>query len=243
MYRSLDPAAIIKTARALSRRIAERFPGSGISRVSLELVALAEESAARVARLQRPHWPVRIAVGLGFVAILGAIGGLVISMPVRPHVAGLSEFLQGLEAAVSDVVFLGVSVFFLLNVEGRFKRRTALRAIHELRCIAHVIDMHQLTKDPERLLSPGMATASSPVREMSRFSLARYLDYCSEMLSITSKLAALYVQHRDDGVVLDSVNSVQDLATGLSAKIWQKIVILDTLGFQTAAPDTQGPRS
>ena len=27
----------------------------------------------------------------------------------------------------------------------------ALKAIHELRSIAHIIDMHQLTKDPERI--------------------------------------------------------------------------------------------
>jgi hypothetical protein len=55
-----------------------------------------------------------------------------------------------------------VAIYFLLTVESRVKRRTALRALHELRSIAHVIDMHQLTKDPEQLLSPAMSTASSP---------------------------------------------------------------------------------
>jgi hypothetical protein len=241
MYRALDPAAILKTSQALSNRIAERFPGSGLSRVSLELAALAQESAHRIGRLQRPLWPIRLAVLLGFLVILGIISGLLFSMPLRTHSVGLAEFLQGLEAAVNDVIFLGVAIFFLFNVEGRVKRRTALRALHELRSIAHVIDMHQLTKDPEQLLSPAMATASSPHREMTRFGLARYLDYCSEMLSITSKVAALYVQYLDDALVLNSVNSIQSLATGLSAKIWQKIVILDTLTLHPALPDARDP--
>jgi len=63
---------------------------------------------------------------------------------------------------------------------------------------------------------------------MTRFELARYLDYCSEMLSLTSKLAVLYVQRLDDPAVLAAVNDVQALTGGLANKIWQKIVILDT---------------
>jgi hypothetical protein len=64
---------------------------------------------------------------------------------------------------------------------------------------------------------------------MTRGDLARYLDYCSELLSITSKLAALYVQSLNDPVVLESVNGIQALTLGLSGKIWQKIMILDAI--------------
>lgn len=55
------------------------------------------------------------------------------------------------------------------------------------------------------------------------------LEYCSEMLSLTNKLAALYAQDSQDGVVLGAVRDVQELAGLLSGRIWQKIVILDTL--------------
>lgn len=116
-------------------------------------------------------------------------------------------------------------MFFLVSLETRLKRRQALEAIHELRSIVHVVDMHQLTKDPEVVLS--VATASAR-RAMTRPELARYLDYCSELLSLTSKVAALYAQHLTDSVVLDAVHEVEALATGLSGRIWQKIVILDT---------------
>ena len=236
MYRALDSEAIVATCETLRNRIAERFPDSGLSRVSLELLTVARESTARIDQLRRPNWPIRIAVCLGLVVILGATAGLILSMPFHTSVAGISELLQGLEAAINDVVFIGLAVFFLVTVENRLKRRAALRALHELRSIAHVIDMHQLTKDPEHLLSPPNPTASSPKREMNRFGLARYLDYCSEMLSIVSKVAALYVQNLDDAVVLSTVNDIQSLATGLSAKIWQKIVILDTVAIRGEAP-------
>lgn len=76
---------------------------------------------------------------------------------------------------------------------------------------------------------------------MTRFSLARYLDYCSEMLSITSKLAALYVQYLDEALVLSAVNDIQGLTGGLSAKIWQKIMILDTMAIRDVpAEETTG---
>jgi hypothetical protein len=56
----------------------------------------------------------------------------------------------------------------------------------------------------------------------------RYLDYCSELLSLTSKVAALYVQHLNDAVVLAAVNDIESLAASLSHKIWQKIMIIGT---------------
>ena len=61
---------------------------------------------------------------------------------------------------------------------------------------------------------------------MSAADLARYLDYCSEMLSLTGKVAALYVQNFEDGVALQAVNEIEDLTTGLSRKIWQKLTIV-----------------
>jgi hypothetical protein len=61
---------------------------------------------------------------------------------------------------------------------------------------------------------------------MSSFELSRYLDYCSEMLSLTGKVGALYVQNLHDPVALASVNEIETLTTGLSRKIWQKLMII-----------------
>jgi len=58
--------------------------------------------------------------------------------------------------------------------------------------------------------------------------LIRYLDYCSEMLSVTSKIAALYIQRFNDGVVLNAVSDVETLCSGLSGKVWQKLQIAES---------------
>jgi hypothetical protein len=236
MYRELDSQRILATTRTLSQRVAERFPGSGLSRVASELLAASEESESRLRQLRQPHWPVRLGVGfaiaaLATVTILAVAAALTVRL--APGIDGIGELLQVLEAGINDVLFVGLAIFFLLTLEGRLKRRAALRALHELRSIAHIVDMHQLTKDPEYMLSPQMATASSPVRSMTRFELARYFDYCSEMLSLTSKLAALHAQYLNDPVVLNAVNDVESLAGQLSRKIWQKIMLLDTVAART----------
>ncbi len=101
-----------------------------------------------------------------------------------------------------------------------------MAAIHQLRALAHVIDMHQLTKDPERSFFNEKRTYSSSMQTMNTFELTRYLDYCAEMLSLVSKVAALYTQNFDDTVILTEVNKLENLTTGLSNKIWQKIVII-----------------
>ena len=134
------------------------------------------------------------------------------------------------------MVFLSAGIVFLFTFETRLKRRRALIALHELRSLAHIIDMHQLTKDPERLLNRGAPTPASPVESMTTFELSRYLDYCSEMLSLIGKIAALYVQNFDDSVALSAVNEIEALTTGLSRKIWQKIMILHTLESEGRIP-------
>ena len=232
MYRELDSQRILATTRALSQRVAERFPGSGLSRVAGELRATAEESEVRLQRLRRPHWPMRLGVGIAIVALAAIAVAAALTVRLAPGIDGVGELLQTLESGINDALFIGLAIFFLVTLEGRFKRRAALRTLHELRSFAHIVDMHQLTKDPEYLLSPQMATASSPMRAMTRFELARYFDYCSELLSLTSKLAALHAQHLNDPVVLGAVNDVESLAGQLSGKIWQKIMLLDTIALR-----------
>lgn len=229
MYRELDHRRIIATAAVLAKRVDERFSASGLSQVSHELVAVAEEAIERLARLRAPHWPIRVLCGVAMLVLVGIAVAAVSMVPVRNGAIDLAELLQALDAAVNTLFFIGVAIYFLFTVEGRHKRGVALHALHELRSLAHIIDMHQMTKDPEHVFSPEARTDSSPERALTRFELARYLDYCSEMLSIISKLAALHVERLDDPVVLAAVDDIQGLADGLSAKIWQKIVIIDSI--------------
>lgn len=225
----LDAGKIEETVVTLARRIAERFPQSGLYGVCQHLHSVAAAARKRALEIQRPIVSVRIASVLMILAILSVLGYTVWTTIDDPAIArlGPSDFVQMLDAAINSVVLVGATVLFLVTLESRIKRRRALRALHELRAIAHVIDMHQLTKDPERALGIGQDTASSPKRQMTPIALARYLDYCSEMLSLAGKIAAVYAQDLDDPVVVDAVNDIEDLTTGLSRKIWQKISILN----------------
>ena len=77
----------------------------------------------------------------------------------------------------------------------------ALKALHELRSIIHVVDMHQLTKDPERFNADFERTDQSAEVGMNATDMASYLDYCSEMLSLVGKTAALYAERTTDSAV------------------------------------------
>ena len=226
-YRQLSEEQITQTLSRLRDRIAERFPDSGLSRLASELILISREAGESVDYVRRPHWGIRIGVGLVIAAMVAIIGLAAASVNITGRIERLSDLMQMLEASVNDLVFLSVAIYFLVSIEGRMKRRKALRSLHQLRSIVHIVDMHQLTKDPERLMAQREDTPSSPERSMTSLELGRYLDYCSELLALTSKLAALFVQYFNDPVVLSTVNEVETLVTGLSGKIWQKITLLE----------------
>lgn len=224
----LELDQILKTLARLEQRISERFPGSGLSRVAAQLHAIGDGTGEVLARARRPNWALRAGAAVVLLLVLGSLVAFVgNARSLSLGVNGFGPLLQVIESAAQDLVFLGIAIYFLFTLEARLKRRVALRELHRLRSIVHIVDMHQLTKDPEYLLVGGPRTASSPARVLTRFELARYLDYCTELLSLSSKLAALHVQHLNDPVVLEAVSDIEVLASNLSSKIWQKIVILD----------------
>ncbi|MEO5510265.1 MAG: hypothetical protein ABIV28_04845 [Longimicrobiales bacterium] len=227
---TLQPARVLETIERLHARINERFPSSGLGRVSGDLYRVAEESGAVWNRLRRPYWPLRVLALTGVALVMAVATSLVVLITSlkAPHVIGLPDTLQTIESGINDVVLLSLAIFFLATMEGRYKRHVALRNLHRLRSIVHIVDMHQLTKDPEWLFTPDATTPSSPQRKFTRFELTRYLDYCSELLSLSSKIAALHMQYMNDPVVLDAVNDIETLAASLSNSVWQKIMILDT---------------
>ena len=226
-YRSLNASRIVETASQLQRRIEERFPQAGLGQVSGELQQIAREAVVRADRIRRPNIGLRVVIAALIVAILGLVAAVATSVHLNDALFEITEFAQTLEATLGSVVFIGAGILFLVTLEIRIKRHRALQALHELRALAHIVDMHQLTKDPERMVGRGPATLSSPKRTMTAFQLGRYLDYCSELLSLISKIAALYVQEFPDPVALESVDQLESLTNGLTRNIWQKIMILD----------------
>jgi hypothetical protein len=239
MYRALDADKIVDTTRRLSRRIRERFPDRGLNKVCAEVEQVARETQERCQWIRKPRLGLRLGVAVAILILLISFAGLVLTFgpadELDPQV-DFYDFVQVLEAGLNDVVMVAVAIFFLVTLETRLKRNKALESLHELRALAHVIDMHQLTKDPERLLRRGPDTESSPVHTLGPFELTRYLDYCSEMLSMVGKIGALYAQNLNDAVVLSAVNEIEELTTAMSQKIWQKISQLQEMELQGLIP-------
>lgn len=225
----LDAESISRNIEQLSNRVYERFPGSGLSQVCKDLYAISLTAERDVAAVSRPNWLLRGAV-IAFVAILLATLALSVSR-LGLEVGSISfvELIQVFESATNEIILIGAALLFLVSIEGRVKRNRVIHDINRLRSIAHVIDIHQLTKDPTVIIAGGAATASSPRREMTVFELGRYLDYCSEMLSLTGKVGFLYGQSFPDPQTVSAVNELEELTTGLSRKIWQKIMLLEDI--------------
>ncbi|HEY0014796.1 MAG TPA: hypothetical protein VGC13_00700 [Longimicrobium sp.] len=229
----LHPTRIIETIDALGDRIEERFPGSGLARVARQQLGIARNTLARVEWVKRPILWVRAAAGLVILLLVALVAGIALRVNVNGQGLHFIDVIQAVDAAINELILLGAAIVFLATTESRIKRKKALASLRELRALAHIVDMHQLTKDPERFTDSGARvpdTPSSPRRTLTRWELSRYLDYCSEMLALNSKLAALYAQTLDDPVVLAAVDEVETLTTGLCAKIWQKLVIVNRAG-------------
>nr|WP_295463994.1 hypothetical protein [Mesorhizobium sp.] len=225
-YRTIDATRVIATAELLEARIADRFPESGLRKVAVELISLGRDIAREARHLEAPiRWLRVMTVATILVGIL-IIGFVMTILSFDRIDTGAFDFVQGIEATLNTILLVGLGMITLTQMEIRVKRRRVFAGLHSLRSMIHVIDMHQLTKDPAALSQDFTPSVHSPKRNLSSADLSRYLDYCSEMLSITGKVAALYAQSVDDDVVVRAVNDVENLGTTLSRKIWQKIIMI-----------------
>ena len=225
----LDYQRIIKTIQKLESRIGDRFPDSGLKKVGNDLLSIANETAENIKWVSKPLIWLR---GVSYFIIAVGIVGIIYSFTLvqfDEEIFSFTSIVALSEAAINDLILIGAAIFFLITLENRVKRSKTVKALNELRAVAHVIDMHQLTKDPHIILNSNKNTSNSPNRSLTAYELQRYLDYSSEMLALIGKIAALYSQHFEDDVVVRMVNEIEVLTTGLSRKIWQKLIILNDL--------------
>lgn len=231
-YERLDADAVLVTVERLEGRIAARFPERGLGQVAARLRVVATD-VRDATSTSDPLRSLRL-VCWGLIGLLGLLIVLIVVLAAAelmrqsnqvPALPAL-EWLRGLETTVNDAVFLGFAILFLWLLPTRVERHRVLRVLHQMRSLAHVIDMHQLTKDPERFNASFRPTRRSVEVNLSATDMASYLDYCSEMLSLVGKTAALYAEHTTDPAVLATIADIEDLTTGMSRKIWQKVALL-----------------
>jgi len=223
-YRVLNSDQIEATITKLLARIEQQFPKRGLGQLCAELLVIAQTDKRKLNQRRRPNLWVRTGVGLLLLAAAAGLAIAIYEMRTLSLEGGLFSALQGFDSILNIVALAGASIWFLLNLESVMRREAILADLHELRSIAHVVDMHQLTKDPTSVQSPEEMAADEEA--LSDVQLGRYLDFCSELLSLTGKLAALYMQDVRDPIVIQTVDEIENLTGNLSRKIWQKIMIL-----------------
>jgi hypothetical protein len=225
----LDNTKIMYTIKTLEKRIEDRFPESSLLKTCKGFIQIADHSQDNIDYIKRPNLPIRFfTLGVILIGIIALIYSFTL-VKFKLSSMTIVDFITLAEATINDILLLGAAIFFLVTFEVRLKRSKAIKIIDQLRGLAHVIDMHQLTKDPVMVGAIKLKTYNSPERTLNKFELQRYLDYCSEMLSLIGKVAALYSQSLPDDVILTAVNEIESLTSGLSRKVWQKIIILDNI--------------
>lgn len=227
-YQRLDATDVKRTVDRLTRRIEARFPDRNLRHVSASVSDAVDDLLLR----PRSRWYAvlrvvsRLAIALLLLGVMIAVIVVVAQAATNQQPESVWVWIQIIESATNDAVFIAVAIFFLWQVPLRVQRAHDLAALHRLRSLAHVFDMHQLTKDPDRLREDFRPTSETLDVDLTAPELSHYLDYCSEMLSLVSKTAALFAEHSTDNTVLQSVEAIESMTTGMSRKIWQKIALL-----------------
>lgn len=238
-YERLDGSEVRAVITYLGERIdtyLPRHPGLRAATDELGKVVDGLQERRRSAPRQRAAL---LLVSRVLIGIVAAVSLVAVAIAVRDAVGRAGklaafEWLPVLESLINDLVFAGIAIWFLLSLADRVVRNDLIRRLHRLRSLAHIIDMHQMSKDPAPVLgraaAPGSEGADGAGRLSPRTMSARdyglYLEYCSELLSLTSKAAALCAEESTDALVLDTVSEIENLTTGMSRKIWQKISLL-----------------
>lgn len=225
----LDARYVEETVHRLEGRIRARFPDRNLGNAARELGRMVPEiqTGFRESKARRSNVRLFSRVASLVIVVLALIAlGVALRDAVTTGMEHSFTWVTLIESLVNDVVFAAIAVVFLWLLPERLERRALLDLLHKLRSQAHVVDMHQLDKDPEQARPDYTPTSKSPARRMNAEDLHHYFDYCSELVSLIAKTAALCAERTSDPVVLGTVSEIETLTAQMSQKIWQKISLL-----------------
>ena len=226
-FDEIQASKVTGTIDILAKRIEERFPGSNLAQVCDKLRQVSCEAEAKAAEIQgsKPATHTRFAIVL-LIALL-----LIVAIIIASYFDDRSDILQLIDIIITFfIAAIGVASYFWYY-DRHERRKKVLPELNRLRNIAHVVDIHQLKKDPSRLY--WIKDHSENENRLPPKETARYLEYCSEMYSLIGKIAAFYGQQTDDAVIISGVNEIELFTTGLSRKTWQKLIVMQDSQLKT----------
>ena len=234
----LNPDEISRTLAELRKRMLEAVGRRGIVDICDEIDRLAKVSKVRCMRLARVDWGRRCLPWLHALVILVIAAVAILDPEFRTRFTNLAFSHGGQDHSwlifpASLTLQIPAAWIFgsLVNLERSAKRKRALRYLHEIRSVIHIVDMHQLSKSPHQSLT----VPEGAYMPLSPEKLLPYLRFCIDLLSLTSKVAALYAESSEDPLVIECVSDLGELTSNLSGEIWQRIGIIQNLkSVQTA---------
>jgi hypothetical protein len=127
----------------------------------------------------------------------------------EPTVGDASELLQGVEAFLSILIYIGLAFLALLGIE----ITTYRRRFHELNTLISLISMHQSDKDVLGL------TDDDKRREN-----LLYLSICSDLLGLISVISGYYTQENSSLLYSNLLEIIHHRCNGLKLNIQTKIL-------------------
>lgn len=224
---SLEHERLFTQLQKQNATIKHHFPNRGLSQVSPLIEGTFERAPQIAHRIMRPNYWIRALVCIISVTMLCFVVVGLLQLQFSNN-DGWSV-LEGIEAGISTAVYSGVAIVFFVSLEIRQRRQMTLKALQELRALAHVLDMHQMNKDTDYILSPFGADGQGESRRMNPAELERYLSHTADLLSLIGKLAAWYAQQVNDPEVLMAINEIEQLTGDMVQRTWQKISIIHAM--------------
>ena len=147
-YRALDPGKLKGSIDKIAAQVGAAFPDSGLAGLAKDMTLVTRETIVLADEIRKPMWLVRVMASV--LILLALVWPLILApfLDFKETFTSLAEFLEATDAGLHMILVIGAGVIFLVSVENRIKRNRALDSLSTLRSIAHIIDMHQITKDP-----------------------------------------------------------------------------------------------
>jgi len=211
--RTLEAKKLIATTKELCSWINTEFPNAHLTNVANEVNLVAQEAVKKAENIRSANLWLRLGIGL-------ILGGTAIAFVHQLWVHPLKEVLHFIDMTKGVGMYAIAFIIFLATLEIRWKRRNCILAVHELRSLAHIIDMHQLSKDPV------IEKFRRNSQEQFRNKVESYLHACIALLALVSKIGQLYIDYFPDPTATSAVNDFEETANGLAMKIWSKLINL-----------------
>jgi hypothetical protein len=139
----------------------------------------------------------------------------------EPTIGDASEVLQGLEAFLGVLIYIGLAFLAILGLEVVSYRRR----FNELNTLVSLISMHQSDKDVLAL-----------TRDDLRRENLLYLSVCSDLLGLISVISGYYAQANPSLLYSNLLEIIQRRCDGLKLNIQIKIL---HASVNMAAPETE----